>query len=102
MKHEALAKSLDETRAKVITEMGHADKYIADLKGISSAWKEFEPAFYNHIVSISHNYVSNRITEIAAKFPLGGSAGNEAVTKLLYESEELKKALPQISFPLKN
>ncbi|KAJ6071566.1 hypothetical protein N7499_009580, partial [Penicillium canescens] len=102
MKHEELAKALDETRAQVITEMGYADKYIPDLKGISSAWKEFEPAFYNNIVSISHNYVSNRITEIAAKFPLGGSAGNEAVTKLLYESEELKKALPQISFPLKN
>lgn len=86
----------------MITEIGYANKYIPDLKGISSALKEFEPVFYNNIMSISHNYVSNRITEIAAKFPLGVSAGNEAVTKLLYESEELKKALPQISFPLKN
>jgi chitinase len=80
--------------------MGYADKYIPDLKGILAAWNEFEPAFYSHIVSTSHNYVSNRIAEIAAKFLQGGSMGNEAVTKLVYESEELKKALSQIKFPL--
>lgn len=92
---------LDIARAEVVTEMGYADKYIPDLKGILAAWKEFEPAFYNHIVSTSHTYVSNRIAQIAAKFPLGGSVSNEAVKKLVYESEQPKKALTQIRFPTK-
>lgn len=37
MKHKELTKALNETRAQVITEMGYANKYILDLKVISSA-----------------------------------------------------------------
>jgi chitinase len=82
------------------TEIGYTDKYMPELKGILAIWKEFEPAFYNDIVTRSQDYVTNRIASIAAKFPLGGPTGNDAVTKLLYESEELKKSISQIAFPL--
>lgn len=100
MNYGELRPYLDVARAQVATEIGYADKYIPELKGISAVWKEFEPAFYNNIVSLSQKYVTNRIAEIAAKFPLGGPTGNDAVAKLLYESEELKKSIGQITFPL--
>lgn len=80
--------------------MRYADKYMPELKGILAAWEEFEPAFYKDIVSTSQKYVTNRIATIATKFPLGGPLGNDAVTKLLYESEELKKSISQIAFSL--
>jgi chitinase len=83
------------------TEIGYADKYIPELRGMSAIWKEFEPAFYNHIISTFQKYMTNRIAEIAQKFPLGSPTGNDAVTKLLYESEELEKSISQITFPLK-
>ncbi|KAJ5462318.1 hypothetical protein N7530_010523 [Penicillium desertorum] len=92
---------LDQARAQLATEIGYADKYIPELKGMSAIWKEFEPAFYNHIVSTSQKYVTNRIAEIAQKFPLGNPTGNDAVTKLSYGSEELKKSISQITFHLK-
>lgn len=62
-------------------------------------WKEFEPAFYAEVVRFAQEYVNSGILGITQKFPLGGSVGNLAVTKLVYEAEQFSKAVSEIKFP---
>lgn len=78
---------MDAARAQLAKEMEYADKYMPELKGILAIWKEFEPAFYADMVNVAQQNFLSRISQIAAKYPLGGSVSNDAVTKLIYESE---------------
>lgn len=91
---------MDAARAQVAKEMEYADKYMPELKGILAIWTEFESAFYSNMVKVAQENFLSRIAQIAAKYPLGGSVSNDAVTKLVYESEQLKKAVDQIAFKL--
>lgn len=68
-------------------------------RGILAIWKEFEPAFYEQIVTHAQNFVNTRIGMIHQKFPLGGASG-DLVSKVVYEAEQLKKAVNQIKFKL--
>ena len=72
---------------------------MPELKGILAIWKEFEPAFYDQIVKHSQNFLTTRIGLIHQKFPLGGTSG-DIVSKMVYEAEQLKKAVDQIAFKL--
>lgn len=41
---------LDQGRAALVKEIGYADKYMPELKGVLVIWKEFEPASYAEVV----------------------------------------------------
>ncbi|KAJ5896531.1 uncharacterized protein N7473_005930 [Penicillium subrubescens] len=91
---------MDAAWAQVAKGMEYADKHMPELKGILAIWKEFEPAFYSNMVKVAQDNFLSRISQIAAKYPLGGSVSNDAVTKMIYEYEQLKKAVDQIAFKL--
>lgn len=76
-----------------LLDAGHAQWVNRDI------WKESEPAFYADVVRFAQEYVNSRIPGITQKFPLRGSVGNLAVTKLVYEAEQLSKAVSEIKFP---
>jgi chitinase len=67
------------------------------LEGMLAIWKEFEPAFYENLVQHGQTYLTTRIGLIHQKFPLGGATG-DVVSKVVYEAEQLKKAIDQIAF----
>ncbi|KAF4224513.1 hypothetical protein CNMCM8980_007536 [Aspergillus fumigatiaffinis] len=87
-----LANSFDQARLLLAKEIEYADQYMPELKGILAIWKEFEPDFYANAVKFASTFVSGRIAEINQKFPLGGTLGNPAVSKLVYEASLLAKA----------
>ncbi|OGE51111.1 hypothetical protein PENARI_c014G00094 [Penicillium arizonense] len=99
LNYPELRPHFDAARAALQKEFEYADKYMPELKGILAIWKEFEPAFYDQIVKHSQNFLKTRIGLVHQKFPLGGIS-DDIVSKVVYEAEQLKKAVDQIAFKL--
>ncbi|UNI22105.1 Chitinase [Purpureocillium takamizusanense] len=80
-------------------EMAHADEFIPELKGILEAWKEWEPDYYNHVVSLATEWLTSRGAMITQKFG-SGIANNPAALKLTSEAAQIVSQVGQIRSPL--
>lgn len=80
-------------------EMSHADEFIPELKGILAAWQEWEPDYYNHVVSLATEWLTTRGAMVAQKFA-GDVANNPAALKLVSEAAQVVSQVGQIKSPL--
>lgn len=80
-------------------EMRHADEFIPELKGILAAWKEWEPDYYDHVVSLATAWLTNRGAMVAQKFA-GGVANNPNALKLVSEAALIVSQVGRIKSPL--
>ncbi|KAL4861996.1 hypothetical protein BDV12DRAFT_203444 [Aspergillus spectabilis] len=89
-----------QLRADLYQEWARADHLKPGLKGILNIWKEVEADYYAHAVKKAQAFMLARIQLIENKFTLGNVVGKTAVTKLVYDARELKKALALIKITL--
>ncbi|KAK8109874.1 hypothetical protein PG999_008011 [Apiospora kogelbergensis] len=83
----------------LMTEMGHADEFTPDLKGILAAWKEWEPDYYDRVVSEATTWLTTRGAMVAQKFA-GSVANNPAASKFVSEAALVVSQAGQIKSPL--
>ncbi|OJJ42141.1 hypothetical protein ASPZODRAFT_20739 [Penicilliopsis zonata CBS 506.65] len=95
---EASLGGLTEARTAFLMEIARADKYMPELKGLLSIWKEFEPDFYATMVRFAASWINARIQQVHDRFPAGGSIDNPAVLKLLYDVKLISIATNRIKF----
>ncbi|KAM7215378.1 hypothetical protein V8F06_009239 [Rhypophila decipiens] len=74
--------------------------YLNDaLKGILAAWKEWEPDYYNRVVSLATEWVILRGGMVTQTFA-SGAANNPAALKLASEAAQVVAQVGQIKSPL--
>ncbi|ORY61583.1 uncharacterized protein BCR38DRAFT_411445 [Pseudomassariella vexata] len=81
-------------------EMGYADNYIPELKGILAAWKEWEPDYYAEVVSRASGWFTDRTRLIMQRFPNSGTLKNPAIMKFVYDTTLLAAQRDRIKSPL--
>jgi chitinase len=96
LNHEHLQGALSTARQDLVAEIGKADKYMPELKGILDIWKEFESDYYARAVDKATEYMLARITRINCQMPLGGTLNNPAVAMLIDGAARLKEAMNRI------
>lgn len=96
LNHEHLQGALSTARQDLMAEIGKADKYMPELKGILDIWKEFEPDYYARAVEKATEYMLARITKINSQMPLGGTLNNPVAAMLIDRAARLKEAMNQI------
>ncbi|UKZ93576.1 uncharacterized protein TrAFT101_008486 [Trichoderma asperellum] len=82
------------------TEMKYADEFIPELKGILAAWKEWEPDYYDHVVSLATNWLLTRGGLINQKFA-GSVENNPAALKLVTSAAQIVSQVGRIKSPLR-
>ncbi|GAM41997.1 hypothetical protein TCE0_043r15580 [Talaromyces pinophilus] len=60
LNHEHLQGALSTARQDLVAEIGKADKYMPELKGILDIWKEFESDYYARAVDKATEYMLAR------------------------------------------
>ncbi|KAM0477469.1 hypothetical protein ACHAPX_005782 [Trichoderma viride] len=73
---------------------------MPELKGILAAWKEWEPDYYDHVVSLAKNWLITRGGFIAQEFA-GDLANNPAALKLVSSAAQVVSQIDQIKSPLR-
>ncbi|KAG6039145.1 hypothetical protein E4U41_003161 [Claviceps citrina] len=94
-----LHRAFMEAGRAMTKEMGYADQYMPELKGIQAAWLEWEPDYYAHVASLATTWLMVRGGMISQKFG-ADAAGNEAALKLVSEAALLVSQVGQIKSPL--
>ncbi|KAG6197388.1 hypothetical protein E4U50_007948 [Claviceps purpurea] len=95
-----LNSAFTEAGRLLTAEMSRADEYMPELKGILEAWKEWEPDYYNHVVSNARNWLISRGAMIAQKFSVH-PAENPNALKLVSEAARIVSQIGQIRSPLR-
>lgn len=95
----ALHRAFTAAGLTLTSEMKNADEFMPELKGILAAWKEWEPDYYDHVVSLATEWLIVRGGLIAQTFA-GDIANNPAALKLVSSAAMILSQVNRIKSPL--